>query len=578
MESGPSTPKSTRSQHSSYRSRLEEDRNSLIEDLTHREERTHLLLAEVLARLDELGPRTPYTRVLEDPTHDCAKGTVAPLQGARTCPTLGHLGTTDHSLGGIRRSERLARRPKVSYREDARQRDGPALIAPDFGVRISSSTAPLSAGPPEPRPQGGFVTSEKKYHQPLRTQVATNCTRAWGVDRADSEDGTVGEDGMNEIVNEDRMNELVDEDRIHVINEKMTDSQKVIEQIGEVKQNSMLDRTEIKYCDKCDNSDAEMINDSKHKMFKRDDEQKMMKCDSDKHVTMLRSEHKPHIENYGMYDQLVEYEGMNEEILGREKQTSGPAERWNMPPVPKWTWRTASRIRRTKEEKERYDISRQRPEELKRCGRVATFTRMNRLKPVQEDEVGSNRTEDGATTATAVVRATAEEDETTKTGRTKSVAQPSTTTSAQWNNGYLVISSQVVLKRILLVEWLEITGYSVNWSWVTMDIQVTLTNQRACVSIENVGEKDYPSWGRTRQFPMNDWNLKLPQTRVGRAKLGEAGSKYGADPELVAVKFRGMMTNKISNINNSRRKWGLRRPKDNMVAGQYLLRTLMCFC
>src|SRR6218665_3334372 len=108
MESGPSTPKSTRSQHSSYRSRLEEDR-------------IHLLLAEVLARLDELGPKTPYTRVLEDPTHDCAKGTVAPLQGARTCPNLGHLGTTDHSLGGIRRSERLARRPKVSYREDARQ-------------------------------------------------------------------------------------------------------------------------------------------------------------------------------------------------------------------------------------------------------------------------------------------------------------------------------------------------------------------------------------------------------------------------------------------------------------------------
>src|SRR6218665_2745445 len=177
MESGPSTPKSTGSWHSSYRSRLEKDRSSLIQVLAHREERTHLLLAEVLARLDELGSRTPSPRVLEDPTHDCAEGKVAPPQGARTCPTLGHLGTTDHSLGGIRRSERLARRPKVSYREDARQRNGPALIAPGFGVRISSSTAPLSAGPPEPRPQGGFVTSEKKYHQPLRTQVATICER-----------------------------------------------------------------------------------------------------------------------------------------------------------------------------------------------------------------------------------------------------------------------------------------------------------------------------------------------------------------------------------------------------------------
>src|SRR6218665_1261777 len=136
MESGPSTPRSTGSRHSFYRSRLAEDQSSLIQDIKKREERTHLLLAEVLARLDELGSRTPSPRVLEDPTHDCAEGTVAPPQGARTCPNLGHLGTTEHSLGGIRRSERLVRRPQEFYREGARQRNRHALTVPDFGVRI----------------------------------------------------------------------------------------------------------------------------------------------------------------------------------------------------------------------------------------------------------------------------------------------------------------------------------------------------------------------------------------------------------------------------------------------------------
>src|SRR6218665_1682972 len=91
---------------------------------------------------------------------------VAPPQGARTCPNLGHLGTTEHLVGGMRRSERLAGRPKVSYREEARQRNGPVPTAPDFRVRISSSTAPLSAGPPKPRPQEGLVTSEGEYQQP----------------------------------------------------------------------------------------------------------------------------------------------------------------------------------------------------------------------------------------------------------------------------------------------------------------------------------------------------------------------------------------------------------------------------
>jgi len=55
-----------------------------------------------------------------------------------------------------------------------------------------------------------------------------------------------------------------------------------------------------------------MISDNKRKMFKRDDKQKMMKCDSDKHVTMLRSEHKPLVGNCGISDKLDEHEWGNE--------------------------------------------------------------------------------------------------------------------------------------------------------------------------------------------------------------------------------------------------------------------------
>ena len=48
----------------------------------------------------------------------------------------------------------------------------------------------------------------------------------------------------------------MDEDRIDLVNEKMTESLEGIEQVGEMKQNSTLDRTNIKYCDKCYNSDT----------------------------------------------------------------------------------------------------------------------------------------------------------------------------------------------------------------------------------------------------------------------------------------------------------------------------------
>ena len=304
----------------------------------------------MLVRLNKLGSKTPSPRVLEDPTHDRAEGMVAPPQGARTCPNFGHLGTEEHSLEGMRRGERLAGRPKVSYQEEARQWKWPTFTAPDPRVRIPSSTAPLSAGSPEPCPQNGPIPSEGEYHHPSKTTGVTNVTRMWGVDGAEGKDGTVDGDGVNEMANEDGMNELVDEDRIDVINEKMTESQRVIEQIGEMKQNPVLDRTKIKYCDNSDaemisdNSDAEMISDNKHKMFKRDDKQKMMKCDSDKHVAMVRSEHRPLDENHGISYELVEYEGVNGEIFGREQQTSGSAERWSMPPDPRWTWRTASRI------------------------------------------------------------------------------------------------------------------------------------------------------------------------------------------------------------------------------------------
>jgi len=123
----------------------------------------------VLVRLNKLGSKTPSPRVLEDPTHDRAEGMVAPPQGARTCPNFGHLGTEEHSLEGMRRSERLAGRPKVSYREEARQWKWPTFTAPDPRVRIPSSTAPLSAGPPEPCPQNGPIPSEGEYHHPSKT-------------------------------------------------------------------------------------------------------------------------------------------------------------------------------------------------------------------------------------------------------------------------------------------------------------------------------------------------------------------------------------------------------------------------
>ena len=140
----------------------------MIQEIEMQKERgtTQSLLAEVLARLDKLGSRTPSPRVLEDPTHDRAEGTVAPPQGARTCPNLGHLGTAEHSLEGMRHSERLAGRPKVSCREEARQWKWPTFTVSDPRVRDPPSTALLSAGPPEPCPQNGPIPSEGEYHHP----------------------------------------------------------------------------------------------------------------------------------------------------------------------------------------------------------------------------------------------------------------------------------------------------------------------------------------------------------------------------------------------------------------------------
>ena len=98
--------------------------------MQRKEEQTQSLLAEVLVRLDRLGSRTPSPRVLEDLTHDRAEGAVALPQGARTCPTLSYLGTVEHSLEGVRRSERSRRGQKCLTKKKLGNGNGPPSQPP----------------------------------------------------------------------------------------------------------------------------------------------------------------------------------------------------------------------------------------------------------------------------------------------------------------------------------------------------------------------------------------------------------------------------------------------------------------